>query len=170
MAEIKVGDKVLFAGKVLDVMDISDETGRLLALVADLEIYKVREAAKAEVLRLRQEGRAAQAAHREAGGAGLHPKVMENNAKTRAISDETPSLAGVRLRVDLLEHWPEKSMWLHPPRALSDTQQYVAMLPSAKGGLGLRGGFSQKMAYLMLEQMGLDDEAVERIFNENVGV
>lgn len=151
-----VGDPVLFMGKDLQIVEISDATGRELATVDDMEIKKERDGVRQHILDLREEAAAAQEGWIDVGGkpGSEAPRVTEIKREIEGLVTQYPPRGYVKVRTDLMIWWEARGIWVSPGRILSDAEKAKAKAPASKGGLGLRGEFDQRMALMMLEELG----------------
>lgn len=104
----KAGDDVLFYGRMLTVQSVDDT----LVVVRDADQEAKRAAARERLVELRAEQADALP--------NAHRRIAE---EIEALSKDASSLvAGAKLRVDLLEWWPERKCWTSPGRILSNDQ------------------------------------------------
>jgi hypothetical protein len=108
MAELKVGDPVLFYGKSLTVSAIEDK----VATVVDPEAVKLREATRAKVQALRDQ----QASLKGDGHDAMAREIAELDAPVMQ------ALFTLKLRKELLTYWDERKVWVSEGRILSDDQ------------------------------------------------
>lgn len=111
MADIKVGDSVLFYGKTLTVKSLEDG----VAVVVDAAGHDGRDAARAKILELREAQK------------NLKGEAHDEIAKQIAELDGAASSAQfiLKLRADLLTYWEERGVWASEGRILSDDQMAV---------------------------------------------
>jgi hypothetical protein len=106
MAELKVGDPVLFYGKSLTVSAIDDK----VAVVVDPEAVKQRDENRAKIMALREQQ------------ADLKGDAHDAIAKQIAELDTAYALFTLKLRKELLTYWDERKVWVSEGRILSDAQ------------------------------------------------
>lgn len=106
MAELKVGDPVLFYGKSLAVSAIDGE----VATVVDPAAIKHRDESRAKILALREQQ--------------VNLKGEEHDSIAEVISslDKSYALFTIKLRKNLLTYWDERNTWVSEGRILSDDQ------------------------------------------------
>jgi hypothetical protein len=151
----KVGDPVLFVGqKGLEILEISDATGRELAAVADQSLLDARNEAAQRVQALREEQQAETEKAQAAGARDNTERWYEIAEEIKEIAKGVEPVGIVKLRTDLLEWWDDRGVWVSPGRILSNEQKRIATAPKREGGLGLSGDFDHRFALLSLESQG----------------
>lgn len=113
--QLKVGDPVLWYGFNLNVVEINEVDGKLLADVQSVEGNNKKAEAREQIRALREQQMPLKAAD-EKQHAELADQIRKLDEEVRQAH------VSARIRVNLLSYWPEREVWVSDGRIMTDAQ------------------------------------------------